>query len=75
MLPFVIKDKDLPFKNLDYIFIPEIKSAIENVQENIKAFVVHQNELKEFSLSLGQLTQNERQIILDGCLINYNRPK
>ena len=75
MLPFLIEEGELPFKNLDYLFIPGIKKAVEDKAEVIKAYVVdkEQENLKEFELKLGELTDEERQIILKGCLINYNR--
>ena len=75
MLPFLIPEGELPFKNLDYLFIPGIKNAVENKTEVIKAYVVNREEgtLKEFEMKLGDLTDEERQIILKGCLINYNR--
>lgn len=74
MLPFLIQDKDtkLPFANDDYIFIPGIAKAVKNKTDEIKAYVVNK-DMKEFTVTLGQLTDNEREIILDGCLINYNR--
>ena len=74
MLPFLIQDKDteLPFANDDYIFIPGIAEAVKNKTDEIKAYVVNK-DMKEFTLTLGQLTDNEREIILKGCLINYNR--
>ena len=70
MLPFIIESGELPFKNLDYIFIPNIKKAIQNKQKEIKAYVV-KDSLEEFTLKMGDLTDDERTIILDGCLINY----
>ncbi len=73
MLPFLIEKGELPFKNLDYLFIPGIKAAVENKTEVIKAYVVKEDGLKEFDLRLGEMTDEERQIILKGCLINYNR--
>ena len=72
MLPFLIEEGELPFKNGDYLFVPDIRAAVENKAEVIKAYVVG-DELKEFDLRLGELTDEERQIILKGCLINYNR--
>ena len=74
MLPFLIQDKDteLPFANDDYIFIPGIAEAVKNKTNEIKAYVVNK-DMKEFTLTLGQLTDTEREIILKGCLINYNR--
>ena len=73
MLPFLIEEGELPFKNLDYLFIPGIKKAVEDKTEVIKAYVVAEGSLKAFDLRLGELTDEERQIILKGCLINYNR--
>ena len=73
MLPFLIEEGELPFKNKDYLFIPNIKKAVEEEAEVIKAYTVSESGLKEFSLKLGELTDEERQIILKGCLINYNR--
>ena len=73
MLPFLIPEGDLPFENLDYLFIPGIRKAVEEKSESIEAFAVKGGELKAFSLSLGELTDKERQIILKGCLINFNR--
>ena len=75
MLPFLIDedDKKLPFKNLDYLFIPDIRKAVEEKADSIKAYTVGENGMTEFYLSLGELTDEERQIILKGCLINYNR--
>jgi aconitate hydratase len=72
MLPFIIDAGELPFKNLDYIFIPGIKKAIEEKAAVIKAYVV-KDSLVEFELKVGDLTDDERKIILDGCLINFYR--
>ncbi len=71
MFPFILKE-DICFGQGDYIFIPEIKRAIENKLSEIKAYVVS-DQLKEFTLELGELTDDEREIILKGCLINYYR--
>ncbi|MBQ0079401.1 MAG: hydratase [Eubacterium sp.] len=74
MVPFLIPAGDLPFKNGDYLFIPEIRNAIINKLTEIQAFVIDLEEgLKPFTLNLGELTDDEREIILKGCLINYNR--
>ena len=73
MLPFIIPEGELPFANLDYIFVPEIKKAVEDKASEIKAYAVKDGSLKEFTMTLGDLTDEERQIILKGCLINYNR--
>ena len=73
MLPFLIPEGDLPFANGDYIFVPDIKKLVEEKAEDIAAYVVKDGELKEFNLKLGEMTDDEREIILKGCLINYNR--
>ena len=73
MLPFIIPEGELPFKNLDYIFVPGIKKAVEEKADVIKAYVIKDGAATEFTMTLGDLTDEERQIILKGCLINYNR--
>ncbi len=73
MLPFIYEKDELPFANGDYIFIPEIAKAVTDKAEEIKAYVVKEDGMKEFTLKLGELTDDEREIILKGCLINYNR--
>ncbi len=73
MLPFLIKEGELPFQNKDYLFFPDIRKAVEDKAEEIKAYKVGDEGMTEFSVKLGELTDEERQIILKGCLINYNR--
>jgi hypothetical protein len=73
MLPFIIDEGELPFHNLDYIFLPGIKKEIEDAKTEFEAYVVKDGELKPFTLKMGELTDDEREIILKGCLINYNR--
>ena len=72
MLPFVIPEGELPFKNGDYLFVPDVKKAVEEKAETITIYVVGE-EKKAFTVTLGDLTDDEREIILKGCLINYNR--
>ena len=74
MLPLLTKedDKALSFKNDDYIFIPDVRDAVAEKADVIKAYVVG-DELKEVEFYLGDLTDAEREIILKGCLINYYR--
>ncbi len=71
MLPFLIPQGDLPFENLDYLFLPDIRKAVEEKADEITAYVVKGDSLKEFKLRLGAMTDDEREIILKGCLINY----
>ncbi|MCR5268799.1 MAG: hydratase [Lachnospiraceae bacterium] len=71
MLPFVIPAGDLPFTNKQYLFVPNIRDAVIEKRETIKAYAVGKDSLTEFDLTLGELTDTEREIILKGCLINY----
>ena len=73
MLPFLIPAGDLPFRNGDYLFFPGIRKAVEENADVIKGYTVDGDSLKEFDVTLGELTDDEREIILKGCLINYNR--
>ena len=73
MLPFLIKEGELPFANGDYLFFPQIRKAVEEKDDVIRGYVVGAEGLKEFEVALGGLTDDEREIILKGCLINYNR--
>ena len=73
MLPFLIKEGELPFANGDYLFFPQIRKAVEEKDDVIRGYVVGAEGLKEFEVALGELTDDEREIILKGCLINYNR--
>ena len=73
MLPLLIEQGELPFSNGDYIFLPEIKKAVEEKSGEVKAVLVKDGSIKEFKMTLGEMTDDERSIILKGCLINYNR--
>ena len=73
MLPFLIKEGELPFANGDYLFFPQIRKAVEEKDDVIRGYVVGAEGLKEFEVAFGELTDDEREIILKGCLINYNR--
>ncbi len=72
MIPFIIDEGELPFENLDYIFIPGIADAVKNGALAVKAYVASK-DMKEFELRIGELTDDERRIILAGCLINFYR--
>lgn len=75
MLPFLIDGEDLPFTNKDYLFVPGIRKAVEEKAAEVPVFAVKDGVLVPFILKLGEMTDDERQIILDGCLINFNRVK
>ena len=71
MIPFIFEPENLPFANLDYIFVPGIRDAVKEKQPKVTAYAVKDNALESFELEIKPLTDDERQIILDGCLINY----
>lgn len=73
MLPFLIKEGELPFKNGDFLFFPQIRKAVTEKEDLITGYVVKEGKLTPFQVTLGELTDDEREIILKGCLINYNR--
>ncbi len=72
MLPFLIEEGELPFAKGDFLFLPKIRQAVTDKQEEICAYV-NGDKNREIRLRLGALTDDEREIILKGCLINYNR--
>jgi len=69
ILPFLFTDESA-FSNGDYIFFPGIKSAVQEKKERITGYVLGE-KTGEISATLGELTDAERQILVDGCLINY----
>ena len=73
MLPFLIPAGDLPFANGDYLFIPGIRELIAKGASEIPAYVVKDQKLQPFTLQMGELTDDEKDIILKGCMINYYR--
>ena len=73
MLPFLIQDGELPFANGDYLLFPDVRRAVAEKADSITGYVIKEDGLKEFQVTLGELTDDEREIILKGCLINYNK--
>ena len=74
MLPFIF-EQEPPFENGDYIFVPGIRKAIDEKKKEIPAYIVKDGKLVPFTLKMGDITDDERQIILDGCLINFYAEK
>ena len=70
MIPFLLEKEKLPFENLDFIYIPNIKTAIKEKKNKVTAYIV-KDTLEPFELSIGEMTDDERDIILAGSLINY----
>ncbi|WP_022654839.1 hydratase [uncultured Desulfovibrio sp.] len=83
MLPFVINaDLAKDLRVGDYLVIPNIRKAVEESYPTILACLMHESEeggqrkvRAEIGLSLRELTDDERRIILDGCLINFYNSK
>ena len=71
MLPFQMKAEP-EFEVGDYIYVPDVKAALDGDMQDIKAYVIG-DEIKEISLYIAPMTANEKKIVKAGCLINYNR--
>ena len=75
MLPFHLKGEPADFAVGDYIYVPEIRKALDGDLDNIQAWVVKESGNVPLTLYIKPLTEEERAIIKAGCLINYNRSK
>ena len=73
MLPFLIQEGKLPFTVGDYLFLPGVRKAIKDKASDFDVYVIHDGKAIPFHLQMSDLTDDEREIILKGCLINYNR--
>jgi len=72
ILPFTLDEgTPFPYENGDYVFVPGIRAAIENGVEDIPAKVICKEGVKDILLHVRGLTADEKEIILDGCLMNY----
>lgn len=73
MIPFQMKDEP-EFGVGDYIYVPDVKKALDGDMKDIKAYVIG-DQVKEISLYISDMTPVEKEIVKAGCLINYNRNK
>lgn len=71
MIPFQMKEEP-EFGIGDYIFVPNIKTAMDGDMKDIKAYVVGAG-VKEITLFIADMTSDEKRIVKAGCLIHYNR--
>ena len=72
MLPFTLdKSVDFRWHSGDCIYIPGIRKAVENGTEEIPGKIISGEEVTDITLTLKGLTGEEKQIILDGCLMNW----
>ena len=75
MLPFHLNGKPDTFEVEDYIYVPNVRSALDGDLKNIKAYVLKDGKATEIELFIQDMTKEEREIVKAGCLINYNRNK
>ena len=74
MVPFHLKGEPNNFEVGDYIYVPGIRQALsENKLDDIKAYVLKNGQATEIELYVLPMTENERRIVMDGCLINFNK--
>ncbi len=71
MLPFQM-EREPEFEVGDYIYIPDVKKALDGDMKDIKAYVIG-DTIREMSLYIAPMTEDEKKIVRAGCLINYNR--
>lgn len=71
MVPFLYND-EVFFEEGDYLFVPNIKNIIEDGIEELKAYIINR-DVREITLKIAELTNEEKKIIKAGCLINHYR--
>lgn len=75
MLPFLL-DEEPSFEIGDFIYIPGVRKALEGDMQHIPAYVIKNEEgnpIHEINLHIAEMTDEEKEIVKAGCLINYNR--
>ena len=75
MLPFHLKGEPTMFEVDDYIYVPNVRTALEGDLADIPAYVIKDGKAEEIHLYIQPMTENERKIVKAGCLINFNRNK
>ena len=75
MLPFHLKGEPTMFEVDDYIYVPNVRTALEGDLADIPAYVIKDGKAEEIYLYIQLMTENERKIVRAGCLINFNRNK
>lgn len=72
MLPFVTDETDAKkIATFDYIWIPNVRDTLLGTTDNFDAYVINTNKKEKITLHLGYLSDEEKDIIAKGCLINY----
>ena len=76
ILPFTIsRDTEFNYTDGDYVYVPGIREAIKNGKEEIPAKVITKDGIDDITLYVKGLTEDEKEIILDGCLMNYYKAR
>ncbi|MBQ6475494.1 MAG: hydratase [Clostridia bacterium] len=72
MLPFQL-EQEPAFEVGDWIFVPDIRKALDGDLSSIGAWLIRDGKAEKLDLYITDMTENEREIIKAGCLINFNR--
>ena len=75
MLPFQMAGEPEAFEVGDYIFVPGVLKALEGDMKEIPAYVIRRDGIRKISLYMAEMTENEKEIVRAGCLINFNRER
>ena len=71
MLPFLVENPGA-LDNGDYVYLPGVRKALLEAADELDAVAVKPDGgLVKFTVKLGAMTDAERRILADGCLINY----
>ena len=73
MIPFHLKGEPDSFEVGDYIYVPGIRAALDGDLSDIKGYVIKDGRAEQIELYIQDMTENEREIVKAGCLINFNR--
>ena len=73
MIPFHLKGQPDAFEIGDYIYVPGIRGIMDGDLSDIKAYVIKDGKALQIDLYIQDMTENEREIVKAGCLINFNR--
>lgn len=72
MIPFLM-DEEPAFDVDDYIYVPGIRKALDGMMDHIPAYWIKDGKVTELVLHIADMTDEEKEIVKAGCLINYNR--
>lgn len=71
MLPFTV-EKRPPLEDMDVLYVPGIRTALDRMEPAVKGYIVKESgDVCPITLTLAGLEEQERDILEDGCLMNY----